>query len=82
MKNHQDFEATPEDDLQSRSDLKNKGVKLNIGADVLFGLTAASAAAMIVMAFFTDFPKKEKRMTSFILSPERGGLQLSIIRTF
>jgi len=82
MKNHRDFEDTPEENVSSRKDLRDKGRKLNAAADALLGLTAASAAALIVMGFFTNFPKKEKHGTAFTLSPQKDGAALTVTTTF
>jgi tetratricopeptide (TPR) repeat protein len=82
MKTFRDFEDTPDEDLDARADLRDKGRKLNIAADTLLGLTAASAAALVVMGFFTDFQKKEKRGTAITLSPGPAGASLAITTTF
>ena len=82
MKTFRDFEDTPVEDLDSRADLRDKGRKLNIAADTLLGLTAASAAALLVMGFFTDFPKKEERKSALVLSPTLGGAGLTFMTTF
>jgi hypothetical protein len=82
MKNHADFEDTPEENVSSRKDLRDKGRKLNVAADTLLGLTAASAAALLVMGFFTDFSKKEKRGAALMLSPEPAGATLTVTTTF
>jgi hypothetical protein len=82
MKTFRDFEDTPEENVGSRTDLRDKGRKLNIAADTLLGLTAASAAALLVMGFFTDFSKKEKRGTALMLSPEPAGAVLTVTTTF
>jgi hypothetical protein len=76
MAKHMEFDDTPESDLEKRSDLRSDGRTLNLVADILFGVTAASAAAMIVVAFFTDFPKKEKRSGFLVPRPEMGGLSI------
>jgi len=82
MKTFRDFEDTPEEDLDGRTDLRDKGRKLNIAADTLLGLTAASAAALLVMGFFTNFPKKEKPKAALVLSPGPGGAGLTVTTTF
>jgi hypothetical protein len=79
---HSTFDDTPEQDWEKRLDLRDRGRKLNTATDVLIGLTSASAAAVLVLAFFTDFKKKEKRAAGLILAPGPGGVQLGIAGSF
>jgi len=79
---HNTFDNTPEQDWEKRLDLRDKGQKLNTATDVLIGLTSASAAAMVVLAFFTDFRKKEKRAAGLMLAPGPGGFHLGIAGSF
>ena len=79
---HNTFDNTPEQDWEKRLDLRDKGQKLNVATDVLIGLTSASAAAVLVMAFFTDFKKKEKRGAGLVLAPGTGGFNLGIAGAF
>jgi len=79
---HSTFDDTPEQDWEKRLDLRDKGQKLNVATDVLIGLTSASAAAVLVLAFFTDFGKKEKRSAGLVLAPGLGGFHLGIAGAF
>jgi len=79
---HNAFDDTPEQDWEKRLDLRDKGQKLNVATDVLIGLTSASAAAVLVMAFLTDFGKKEKRAAGMILIPGPGGFHLGLAASF
>jgi len=74
MKKHQSFEETPESDWQKRRDLKDEGVTLNVAADVLVGVGAASALAMIVVGALTDFGRAEKKKGAALLAPSAGVL--------
>jgi hypothetical protein len=79
---HNAFDDTPEQDWEKRLDLRDKGQKLNVATDVLIGLTSASAAAVLVMAFLTKFRKREKRAAGMILMPGPGGFHLGLAASF
>ncbi|MFH1434657.1 MAG: PEGA domain-containing protein [Pseudomonadota bacterium] len=84
MQKHNEFDDTDTDsveNIEKREDLKSSGETLNVVSDVLVGVTAAAAAATIVLAIFTDFSKKEKK-TSSAPKVQFGGTSISLIHHF
>jgi len=64
------------------SDLKDERDALAWTTNGFIGLTAASAAAALVLVFFTDFRREKKPRASFNLSPAVGATGLGLGGTF
>jgi hypothetical protein len=59
-------------------DVADERDRLASGTNAMIGVTAACAAATLVLAFFTDF-KKEKNVQAYVSgNPAAGGLSLSL----
>lgn len=57
-------------------------LKLGLATDVLWGVAAGAAVAAVVLAFFTDFGKKEKKDASVSMTPIIGPFNLALTGVF
>ncbi|MFH1435694.1 MAG: PEGA domain-containing protein [Pseudomonadota bacterium] len=82
LQKHNEYEGADSNDLDLRKSLADEGKMLNLVSNVMIGVTAASAAATLVLVFFTDFKKKKEKKTANLPVVRFDGLSFSFTQTF
>lgn len=69
-------------DQEGWKSLRDDGKKLALTTDIMIGVSAAAGAGALILLFFTDFKKKEKKPVSFVPMFDGQTLTIGYERTF